>query len=67
MLAAMQPREMLERTLTEERLRDARWLTRARFAAVGLMTAFVATLGYGLGLAAWRSGMTLLAAYFARA
>jgi len=59
----MLPQEMLERTLNEERLRDARWLTRARFVAVGLMTAFVAMLGYGLGLANWRAGITLLAAY----
>jgi adenylate cyclase len=65
MLPGMQPREMLERTLTEERLRDARWLTRARFVALGVMTAFVATLGYGLGLEDWRAGTPLLAAYLA--
>ena len=61
----MQPQEIRERELTSERLRDARWLTRARFGAVAAMTLLVGVLGWGLGLEDWRSGMPLLATYCA--
>jgi adenylate cyclase len=65
MLCAMQPQEIRDRELTTERLRDARWLTRARFGAVSAMTLLVGTLGWVMGLEDWRSGMPLLLPYCA--
>jgi adenylate cyclase len=48
-----------------ERLRNVRWLNRARVAALGVMTALLLGVGYGLGRADWLAGVPLMVGWLA--
>lgn len=63
----MTPEQIRARQLEEERLSQVRWLTRARFHTLSAMGALVGFLAFGLGLADWASGLSLLATYWATA
>jgi adenylate cyclase len=61
----MSQRAAQDRQVVLERLRNIRWLNRARVVALGVMLSFVLVVGLGLGQGDWLAGVPVLVAWLA--